>query len=146
MLVLEGVFLLEQGLKNAQKIRQAFKARRYKHVVTDVPAILTEVGGKERGELRYYLSESLFKLGRLREAALSYDALLKEKSTPTHQAKIQLRMGDCFRHLGDKKTALVYYSEFIDRFPKSEEAKKAEAYLKTLQMKTGDKSLEIVEK
>ena len=51
---------------------------------------------------------------------------------PANAATIQLRMGDCFRHLGDKKTALVYYSELIDRFPKSSEAKQAETHLKRL--------------
>ena len=33
-------------LKDARRVRQAFKARKYKHVTEDVPSILTEVGEK----------------------------------------------------------------------------------------------------
>ena len=36
-----------------------------------------------------------------------------------------MRMGDCFRHLGDKATARIYYEEIIQEFGGSSEATEA---------------------
>ena len=50
---------------------------------------------------------------------------------------LQLRMGDCFRQLGDTKTALIYYNELLAVYPKSSEAALASSYVKKLEKKQG---------
>jgi TolA-binding protein len=40
-----------------------------------------------------------------------------------------MRLGDCFRNLGDAGTAKIYYEELIKEFPNSNEASKAKERL-----------------
>jgi TolA-binding protein len=40
-----------------------------------------------------------------------------------------MRLGDCFRHLGDNETAKLYYEELIRDFPNTDEAAKAKERL-----------------
>ena len=85
--------------------------------------------------MKYFYSESLFKLGRISEAAIAYDALMKEKNLAEKTSKVRLRMGDCFRFLGETKAALLYYQELIDKHPKTDEAKYAKKYIEKLKDK-----------
>jgi TolA-binding protein len=43
-----------------------------------------------------------------------------------------MRIGDCFKNLGDDTTARLYYEELIKEYPKSEEASKARESLAKL--------------
>ncbi|MBC61788.1 MAG: hypothetical protein CMP11_04960 [Zetaproteobacteria bacterium] len=112
------------------EVKKAFKDRRYLHIAEDVPEILgTEKDSKIKLDLRYFYSESLFKLGRLTDAAVAYSELSKETDPFERTAKIHLRLGDCFRFLGDKETAQIYYSELLATFPDSQEARLAKNHL-----------------
>ena len=46
-----------------------------------------------------------------------------------------MRMGDCFRHLGEYSTARLYYSELIEEFPRTTEAERARQRIKELDRK-----------
>ena len=54
---------------------------------------------------------------------------------PMKLPKLHLRMGDCFRLLGDTKAALVYYKELIEQHPTAKETTYAKKYIPRLEKK-----------
>ncbi len=85
--------------------------------------------------MKYLYSESLFKLGRIDEAAISYSELMEKKDLASRSSKVYLRLGDCFRFLGENKTALLYYQDLLRNHPKTEEAGYAKKYIDKLKSK-----------
>lgn len=115
-----------------KSLEQDFQAKRYKSLVETIPSLL-EKPGKDNDMLRYYYSESLFKIGNMREAAVSFGELLKKESLGHINPKVRLRMGDCFRNLGDKKTAVAHYKLLVDKYPDSSEAEVAKKLIKKIE-------------
>lgn len=70
------------------------------------------------------MAESQFRVGNIQEAALKFNDFVDSKPA-SHLAEAKMRLGDCFRHLGDNATAKVYYDEVTKQFPGSPEATKA---------------------
>ncbi len=116
----------------SKTIEHAFHAKHFKEIVEDAPHILASKGLKHSESIRYYYSESLFRTGSIQEAAISFSELLKKDHLGDLEPKARLRMGDCFRSLGDKKTALSYYKLLIDKFPESKESELAKKHIKKL--------------
>ena len=73
-------------------------------------------------ELTYLYAESLYKLGSLKDAAIEFHDFIDSKPPVKYLPHAKMRMGDCYRHLGDKETAVIYYEELISEYPKTEEA------------------------
>ncbi|MFY7927394.1 MAG: tetratricopeptide repeat protein, partial [Oligoflexus sp.] len=69
--------------------------------------------------------------GQIREAALSFNDFIDSKPKD-NLAVALLRMGDCFKELGDVETAKIYYEELIQKFASSDEAKQAKSKLAKL--------------
>ncbi|SMF46275.1 tetratricopeptide repeat protein [Pseudobacteriovorax antillogorgiicola] len=118
---------------NIKGLRRAFKEKRYRHVKEDAPAVIKKLkkGTKLRKEAQFLFAESLYKLGDIKSAALEFDEYLK--SDPDNKvAHANLRLGDCFRHLGDSATAKIYYDELVSRYSSSEEARIAKQRLEKL--------------
>ncbi len=112
-------------LKSIKDFRMAFGKKQYRYIVDNAPSAIKRNKGNVKQELLYMEAESLYLLGKLRDAALKFDSFLKGAPPSNLKPKAQLRLGDSFRHLGDKDTALIYYQELVDSFPKSDEAKDA---------------------
>lgn len=119
------------SIKNLKEMQKSFDAKRYKYVVQAAPGLLKKSKGQEKHEILFLFAESLYKLGRLRDAALRYNEFLGAR-TKTHQAHAKMRMGDCFRHLGDLDTAKLYYQDLLSQFPSTAEAEKAKERLKKM--------------
>ena len=123
------------GLNNLKAIEHAFQKKRFQDIVDEAPHLLAHKGSKkeELNKIRYFYSESLFKVGNMKEAAISFGELLKSKDHEQgHEPHIRLRLGDCFRNLGDKKTALAYYRQLIEKYPTSTESESAHKYIQKL--------------
>ena len=118
--------------KDVKEFKDAYHAKRYKFVIENAKAVLEKSPKKEKQELLYFYAESLYKLGKLRDAALQYNDFVEKYPSAKDVPHAKMRMGDCFRHLGDISTAKLYYSELVDKYPKSEEAEKAKERLKGL--------------
>lgn len=116
-------------------IRAAFKDKRYRHVKEDAPKVIRKFkkGTKNRREVQYLYAESLYKLGDIKNAALEFDEYLKSKPKKK-VAHANLRLGDCFRHLGEPATAKIYYDEIVSSYANSEEAKTAAKRLEKLRI------------
>ena len=120
-------------IKDLAGLQQAFGRKRYRYVFEDAQAVIKRLQGQpKRFEAMYLLAESTFKLGKIRDAALYFNDLVEAGSTRRYQRLAKLRLGDCFRHLGDKKSARLFYQDVINNFADSEEAKKATAKLQSL--------------
>ncbi len=118
-----------KSLSGPQDLEQAYNDKHYKQVIEDAPKVLKEAGGSDKEQVRFLLAESYFKIGKMREAALKYNEFLEGKPSAKLVPTVKMRIGDCFRHLGDVATAKVYYEELIKEFPDSDEAAKAKERL-----------------
>lgn len=113
-------------------LEEAFKAKRFQDIADQGARFLDsekDVQKKLRGQ--YLYAESLYKLGLLRESALQWNDFIEAKPAES-LAHAKMRMGDCFRHLGDKITARIYYEELIAEFGGSDEATQAQKRLEKL--------------
>jgi tetratricopeptide (TPR) repeat protein len=121
-------------ISSLKEAEEAFKQKRYIHIIRDLPKALDSSKTKGKTDLSYYYAQSLFKVGRIHQAALAFKDIEDSKKFSSEHKKrmIKLRLGDCFRHLGDNKTALVYYTELLDKYPSSKEAGYAKDYLKKI--------------
>ena len=127
----------EVALKNLSDVIKAFKAKRYMSVTRDAKAIINKTKKQSvKDELKFYYAESLFKVGRLRDAVLAFNELTSTKHLNEELPQVHLRIGDSFRLLGDKKAAIVYYQETVDKYPDSEQAVRAQEHIKKLDPKS----------
>lgn len=113
-------------------LEKAFNDQRFRHVAENGAAVVRNQKSKADKERATYLyAESLYKLGNLREAALKFNDYLDLKPSK-HVAHAKMRLGDCFRHLGDVATAKLFYQDLLASHKGSEEAKWAEERLAKL--------------
>lgn len=112
-------------------LKKSFRSKRYKHVALDAPKFLKKARTSEKASAMFLYAESLYKLGRLRDAALKYNDYI-DLGDSANLAHAKMRMGDCFRHLGEKSTAKLYYEELVTQFPSTAEAEKAKERLQKM--------------
>jgi TolA-binding protein len=113
----------------------AFKAKKYKDVVDDAPEVIKKESGDAKAEARYLWAEAYFKLGKMRDAALKFNDLADSKPPQSMLPAVKMRLGDCFRNLGDPATAKIYYEELVNDFPSTDEALKAKERIAELDAK-----------
>ena len=111
------------------ELQKAFDDKRYKQVTEDGPKLPKSATVEESEQLQYLIAESHFRLGNIREAALKFNDFVDSKPSPKFLPVAKLRLGECFRRLGDAATANIYYEELVKEFPQSEEAAKAKERL-----------------
>ncbi len=121
-----------EKLKSFKDLKSAFDDKNYKSVSESGDKIVEGIKQKKtKQEALFMLAESHYKSGRVRDAALRYNDYLESKPTENLSFSL-LRMGDCFKQLGDTETAKIYYQELIQKHGKSEEAKQAKEKLSKL--------------
>ena len=112
------------ALKNLTQLERAFSKRRYKQVAKYGMTLLGSQKGADLKRMLFLVAESQYKLGQISQSALRFHEYLELKPE-LNVAHTRMRLGDCYRHLGDSDTASIYYQELIDEFPKSSEAESA---------------------
>lgn len=121
-------------ITNLQGLERAFTDQRFRHVAENGAAVVRVQKSKSDRERALYLyAESLYKLGNLREAALKFNEYL-DLNPSKHIAHAKMRLGDCFRHLGDAVTAKLFYEDLITSHKGTSEAKTAEERLSRLNL------------
>lgn len=124
-------------LKKLPQFKSAFKKKRYKQISEEIASAIKNSKGMEKRELQFLQAESLFKLGNVREAALKFNKYSEFYPSDKNIPHVQMRMGDCFRYLGDKETASIYYSEVVGKFPNTESASTSKKRLADIKKKKG---------
>ncbi len=116
----------ESGSKAIKEARVLFNKNKWKQVIEVAPQWLPKFDKKvEKDEFFSIYAESLFKNGDIKEAAIKYNEFLEMKPSKKFLPLAKMRMGDCYRHLGDNDTALIYYNEVIKDFPKTDQGIKS---------------------
>lgn len=120
--------------KNAAQVRKSFEEKKYQAIAQGAEGLLagSTLKGSEHSEVKHLYAQSLFALGKYRDAALEFNQLLVVPGMEAHLPEIKLRLGDCFRSLGDEKAALIFYRELLRDFPQSKEAENARGYVDKL--------------
>ena len=117
-------------IRSLRSLRHAFKTKKYLHVADNGDAVYKrQKSSRAKEESLFLWAESLYKLGRMRDAALKFNEFSEKHGKSKRVAEVKLRMGDCFKNLQDTATAKLYYQEVIDMFPGSAQAKKAKEQL-----------------
>ena len=123
-------------ITNLKGLRSAFAKQRYLHVFEDARAIIKRLqAGDNKHEAMYLHAESAFKLGRIRDAALYYNELVERAGDGEYTKTAKVRLGDCFRYLGDVATAKIFYEDIVRSYPQSQEAIRAEEKLQAMSKK-----------
>lgn len=122
----------EKSSTSLKDLQTAFDHRKFPTVIADAPKVIKNLKGIEREHAVYLQAESLFKSGKMKEAAINYDEFLKSKPHKKYLPFAKLRLGDSFKGMGEKDVAKIYYQELIKDFPDSSEAKKAKGQLSAL--------------
>jgi TolA-binding protein len=91
-------------------------------------------GGSE-GKNPFEAGESRFEQKNWREAIFAYEDYRKSYPKGKSFAAATYKIGVCFQELGMNDDAKPFYDEVIAKFPKSKEADRARARLKTLNKK-----------
>ena len=119
-------------IKSLKNLRIAFANKKYKDVIASSSFVYKKMKSKtSKLEVIYIEAESLYQLGQIRESALKFNEYLEMK--PKYNiAKVKNRLGDCFRRLGDKSTAKLYYQEVVNDYKGSKDAKIAKERLAKL--------------
>lgn len=126
----------QNGLATLSQARKAFKDRKYAYLKRDVPELRKKMTKKSSVfELDYMYAESLFKLGSIKDAVLKYNDLIDSNPPSKYLLPAKMRMGDCYRYLGEAEMATIYYEEVVAEYPKSNEAAKAKERLVGLKKK-----------
>ncbi len=118
-----------------KELQSDFDAKKYKNVIDDAAELVKKESGSAKNEVKYLWAEAYFKLGKMRDAALKFNDLADSKPTSEMMPIVKMRLGDCFRNLGDPATAKIYYEELIADFPSTDEAVKAKERLAELDEK-----------
>jgi TolA-binding protein len=120
---------------NLKDLKSDYDAKKYKNVIDDAAAIVKKESGNGKNEAKDLWAEAYFKLGKMRDAALKFNDLADSKPSSEMMPIVKMRLGDCFRNLGDPATAKIYYEELISDFPSTDEAVKAKERLAELEEK-----------
>ena len=116
------------SLKSLMEAREAFGKKQYLRLAGEIPGLMGKMSkDSSKEELRYYLCESLYKLGNLEDAVMACDRFLKLSPTKaSYISRAKLRLGDSYRHLGKLEVSRLYYEDVIREFPNSQDAVSAQ--------------------
>lgn len=118
--------------KSTGNLDKDFRAKNWPAVLALAPQKLKATKNlSKQQKILYYFAESLYQTKKVSDAALKFNEYLDAGGTK-YKTKAKLRLGDCFRELGDTATAKTYYEELLRDFPKSKEAAQAKKALRKL--------------
>lgn len=111
-------------------LRNAFTKKKYSFIIANAGFALKNAESKDKAEIIYLKARSHHFKNQTREAALLFDEFIKSKPTNKNDiAQAKLYLGDCFKKLGDKKTAKIYYQEVKTGFKNTIYSKAAQRRL-----------------
>ncbi len=110
--------------------RKAFAASDWKEAIEQLSVYLQFPGAKHAEEAYFLRGESYLKTNSAKKAILDFAMFPEKYQKSAMYPKAVLRIAESYEQLGNKEDARPFYSELIERFPKSSEAKTAKKRLK----------------
>jgi tol-pal system protein YbgF len=116
---------------------QAIQDERHTQAGKALTDFLTRFPGSERaGEARKLLGDTLFSMGKYRDAVRNYETFITDHPDHVLVPEAMYRQGLCFIEMGsagDLESARVFLDDLIARYPASPEAEKAKRKLEILE-------------
>ena len=141
-LVNERLDSLERNAVNKQDVDASIESLR--NIVDQLQARLVSLETKQNPKDQtsakkesakkdsYRQAESYFQDKKWKQAIFAYEQFRKEHPQSLQFPTATLKIGLSFVELGLNKEAQVFFKEVVERFPKSEEAKKAKKLLENM--------------
>lgn len=122
---------LPEGKSNFQAGKDAYLAGNFDEAVHFfTQALSVSESGKEAEEATFLRAEAQFKKKQYNKAILDYSRLAEKFPKSAYHPKAILKIAESFEALGNKDEAKGFYSELIDKFPKTAEGMLAKKRLK----------------
>ncbi len=120
----EGKTPLEAG-------KDAFTSDQYDDAILFMSQVLEKSDtGKDAEEATYIRGESYFKKQQFNKAIVDYSHFPEKFQKSAYHPKALLRIAEAFEMMGRKDDAKAFYSDLMDKFPKTAEGKLAKKRLK----------------
>lgn len=110
--------------------RKAFAASDWKEAIEQLSIYLQFQNAKHAEEAYFLRGESYLKTSNAKKAILDFAMFPEKYQKSAMYPKAVLRIAESYEQLGNKEDAKPFYSELVERFPKSAEAKTAKKRLK----------------
>jgi TolA-binding protein len=110
--------------------RKAFAASNWKEAIDQLSTYLQFENAKHAEEAYFLRGESYLKTNSAKKAILDFAMFPEKYQKSAMYPKAVLRIAESYEQLGNKADARPFYSEIVERFPKSPEAKTAKKRLK----------------
>jgi len=122
---------LPEGRSNFQAGKDAYLAGNLDEAVHFLSqALSVSESGKEAEEAVFLRAEAQFKKKQYNKAIVDYSRLAEKFPKSAYHPKAILKIAESFEALGNKDEARGFYSELIDKFPKTAEGMVAKKRLK----------------
>lgn len=110
----------------------AFNSRRYAEAQRSFSDFIKNYSNHELiAEAQFYLAECYFQNNQFGDAALAYDTVISKYATSNRAPAAYLKQGISFSKMNHKAAARDRMNELIKKYPTSQEATQAKAFLKT---------------
>ena len=113
---------LPEGKSNFQAGKDAYLAGNLDEAVHFFTQVLSaSESGKETEEATFLRAEAQFKKQQYNKAIVDYSRFSEKFPKSTYHPKALLKIAESFDALGKKEEAKAFYSELVEKFPKTAE-------------------------
>ena len=113
-----------------KKAKALFNDEKYEEAIDHLTEYLKGTGLKNAEEATLMRAESYFNIKNYKKAIVDYSKFPENFKKSKHIPAAVLKIAQSFEALKMKEEAKNFYSEIVEKYPKSPEAKKAKAKLK----------------
>lgn len=111
--------------------KDAFAEGRFDEAIAHFTTVLaSQEAGKDLEEATYLRGEAYFKKVQYNKAIVDFSHFPEKYPKSNLHPKALLRIAECFELMGRKEDAKAFYSELLEKFPKTAEGKLARKRLK----------------
>ena len=111
--------------------KEAFLNAKYDDAILFMGQVLEKQdSGKDAEEAVYTRGESYFKKQQYNKAIVDFSRFSEKFQKSSYHPKALLRIAECFEAMGRKDDAKAFYSDLLEKFPKTAEGKLAKKRLK----------------
>lgn len=110
--------------------KKSFNNKNYDAAIDQLSAYLKAPKGKHSEEATYLRGESYFQLKQYKKAIVDFSKFPEQYTHSKLMPQALFRIGQSFDALGMKEDASGFYQELVEKFPKSQEAKKARSKIR----------------
>ncbi len=120
---------LPEGKDSFEAGKDAYFSGHYAEAVEFLDAYLKTENPKSLEEATYIRGESHFQLKNYKKAIVDFSTFPEKFQKSSYHPKALLRISESFEQMGRKEDAKAFYSDLVEKFPKTAEGKLAKKRL-----------------